>query len=115
MSTRNLGLVETILPPQTTIASVAATTSGGVAIVSVNTTGAQYFTLVNFGSTPIYVDASFDGSFYNGSVAMIRVTDAASVNSIAASAAAQFSGPYQAVRIYANSGSGVYRAQLIYR
>lgn len=115
MSTRNVGLVETMIRNDPAIASADATTSGGVIILSVNCTGAQDFTLVNRGSVKIYVNGSFDGSLFITSVAVADVATNTSANEVSASAAGRFTGPYQVIRVLANSGSGVYRPTLIYR
>ena len=103
-------------------ASAQATTSGGVTIISVDTTGASEFTITNFGSINIYVTGSFDSEFAQASIGVQRVGQAGGagaltslVECISASTAAVFNGPYQIVRVVANSGSGVYRANLTYR
>lgn len=105
-----------------THASANATTSGGEVIISVNTTGCESFAITNFGSINIYVMGSFDNSFFQPSVAVYRVGQnggagalTSGVECVSASTAATFNGPYQIVRVLANSGSGVYRASLTYR
>lgn len=97
------------------VVSADATTSGGVAFLSANTDGAYNFGVTNFGSINVFVEASFNGTFFQPSVALILVKDGVSVNALSASTIATFNGPYKAVRIVANSGSGVYRAALTYR
>lgn len=99
----------------TNVASVDATTSATVVILSVNTTGCESFGITNFGSINVYVEGSYNGIFFHPSVAVFKMVDNASINSISASTAAYFSGPFQVVRVVAQSASGVYRAALTYR
>jgi hypothetical protein len=102
--------------------AVDATTSGGVTIISVNTSGAREFAVTNSGSVNIFVQASYNGVFFIPSVAMARVagnggagSQSSTVECVSASTMCYFTGPYAAVRVVANSGSGVYRAALTYR
>lgn len=101
--------------PTQTLVSAQATTSATVVIISANTTGAQNFTITNFGSINIYVEGSYDGGFFHPSVAVTKMVDNASINTISASTAAKFEGPFNVIRVVAASASGVYRANLTYR
>jgi len=110
-----MGLVETRLQNEPEIASADVTTSGGVILLSVDTTGAQSFTLVNRGSISVYINGSFAAGLFVGSVALTNPADKGSANVAISSATGQFDGAYQVIRVIANSGSGVYRPTLIYR
>lgn len=103
---------------QTREASADATTSGGVTIISVDTTGANQFAVTNRGSINVYVIGSFDGTTFLASTNVYRQIGGgtySAVEAISASTIATFEGPYRAVRVIANSGSGVYRVNLNYR
>lgn len=119
MSNRNIGDVF-YSKPVPAIASATATTSGGVVILSVNTSGASEFAVSNPGSINIYIEGSFNGSFFQTSIASRRQTGVAgaptsTVDCVSASTVTLFDGLYVAVRLVANSGSGVYQAALSYR
>lgn len=126
MGTRNAGDVyvansaTTAIPVQTQaraigLVSVDATTSATVVIASVNTSGYQTFGITNRGSIDIYIEGSYDGTFFHPSVAVTKMVDNVSINTVSASTAAQFSGPFLAVRVVAAESSGVYRAGLVYQ
>lgn len=100
------------------LVSAQTTTSGGVVLISVNTSGASEFTITNFGSINVYVVGSFDGTSFLASTNVYRQMGGGAVSAveaISASTFAKFNGPFVAVRVVANSGSGVYRANLTYR
>jgi hypothetical protein len=111
MGTRNVGDVF-VRPNLETIVSADATTSATVVIASVNTSGYTNFGITNRGSVNIYIEGSYGGAFFHPSVAVIKMVDGVSINSISASTAAKFDGPFTAIRIVAQSASGVYRATL---
>lgn len=94
------------------------TTSGGVTLISVNTTGCNQFAVTNRGSINVYVLGSFDGEFFAGSTNVYRQIGGgaySAVECVSASTMASFEGPFKVVKVVANSGSGVYRATLTYR
>lgn len=102
----------------TTGASVDTTTSGGVTLISVDTSGANQFAVTNRGSINVYVIGSFDGTSFLASTNVYRQIGGgvySAVEAISASTMATFEGPFRAVRVIANSGSGVYRVGLHYR
>lgn len=118
MSHRESGYVVKKIEAITT--AVDATTSGGVTIISVNCTGCTDFAVFNSGSVNVFVAASPNGVFFQPSVSIYRVAQnggagapTSAVEALSASTIAIFSGYYQAVRVVANSGSGVYRAGLV--
>ena len=122
MSHRVAGDVKIAELRDITQTSAQVTTSGGVTLLSVNTSGASEFAITNFGSINVFVTGSFDGTFFQPSVAVVRAganggagAMTSAVEAISASTAAIFNGPYAVVRVVANSGSGVYRAHLTYR
>ncbi len=114
MSQRNAGDVNIA---QRVVQSTAVDTasSAGVVLISVNTTGCEAFSIINSGSVNIYIEGSYNGIFFHPSVGVFKMVDNASVNSISASTACYFNGPFQTVRVVAQSASGVYRAHLSWR
>ncbi len=114
MATRNAGEVY-VRQPLEILVSADATTSATVVIASVNVSGYQYFGIVNRGSVNVYVEGSYDGAFFQPSIAVTKMVDNVSINSISASTAAKFDGPFAAIRLVAQSASGVYRATLVAR
>jgi hypothetical protein len=114
MATRNVGDAN-IRQALEVLVSADATTSATVVIASVNAAGYGSFGITNRGSVNIYIEGSYDGSFFHPSVAVIKMVDGVSINSISASTAAKFEGPFMAIRVVAQSASGVYRATLTAR
>ena len=117
MGTRNAGEVY-IRGIEATVYTTAATTSGGVAILSVSCPGASEFVVANVGSINIYIQGSFDGTFFYPSVNCYRQIGGgaySAVECISASTVATFNGPFRVVQVMANSGSGIYRAHLAIR
>ena len=101
-----------------TVASADVTTSGGVVLLSVNTTGGQQFAITNRGSINIFIQGSYDAVYFQPSVNVYRQVGGgaySAVECISASTIATFEGMFNVVRVVANSGSGVYRADLAYR
>ena len=117
MGTRNAGDVY-VVNPLTTKASAVATTSGGVTIISVNTTGGNQFFVNNYGSINVYVLGAIDGENFQASINVYRLNGGgaySAVEAVSGSTVAMFEGPYQIVKVVANSGSGIYRVNLNYR
>ncbi len=104
-----------IRQPLEVISSVDATTSATVVIASLNCAGYESFGIVNRGSVNIYIEGSYDGALFLPSVAVTKMVDNVSINTVSASTAARFEGPYVAIRVVAASASGVYRATLVGR
>jgi hypothetical protein len=111
MATRNVGETN---PRQLleVLVSADATTSATVVIASINAVPYQSFGITNRGSVNIYIEGSYDGAFFHPSIAVTKMVDNVSINSISASTAARFEGPFMAIRVVAQSASGVYRATL---
>ena len=111
----SVGNAQAVQQQLTTLISADATTSATVVIGSVNAGNYQYFGVVNRGSINVYVEGSYDGAFFHPSVAVTKMVDNVSINTVSASTAARFDGPFTAIRLVAASASGVYRATLVAR
>lgn len=110
--------LQAVAPATADVYTTAATTSGGVAILSVSCPGASEFVVANVGSINIYIQGSFDGSFFYPSINCYRLIGGgafSAVECVSASTVAIFNAPLRVVQVVANSGSGIYRAHLTIR